>query len=166
MIAVRSNPWLWMAMAFCASLGLAVSILAFFGDEDRGIRIALHATARLAFLFFWPAYVGGALTSLFGDLFLPMRRHARELGLAFAAALLVHLGLVVRLCAIGSPPSPETFGIFGLAAGFVYLLAILSVDRLRQALPGESWPILRTVAMTYIAFGFILDFKRLPFSLV
>ena len=164
MTAVRSNPWLWMAMAFCASLGLAISILAFFGDEERGVRIALHATARLAFLFFWPAYVGGALTSLFGDFFLPMRRHARELGLAFAAALLVHLGLVVRLCAIGSPPSPETFGIFGLAAGFVYLLAILSVDRLRQALPGESWPILRTVAMTYIAFAFILDFKRLPLS--
>jgi len=103
--------------------------------------------------FFWPAYVGGALTFLFGDLFLTIRRHARELGLAFAAALLVHLGLVVRLCAIGSPPSPETFAIFGVAAGFVYLLTGLSVDRLRQALPRESWPILRTVAMTYIAFA-------------
>jgi hypothetical protein len=164
MIAVRSNPWLWMAMAFCASLGLAISILAFFGDEERGVRIALHATARLAFLFFWPAYVGGALTSLFGDFFLPMRRHARELGLAFAAALLVHLGLVVRLCAMGSPPSPKTFVIFGVAAGFTYLLAVLSVDRFRQAVPSKFWPILRTAAMTYIAFAFILDFKRLPLS--
>ena len=164
MISVRSSPCVWMAMAFCASLGLAIGVLAFFGDEQRGVNIALQATARLAFLFFWPAYVGGALTFLFGDLFLPIRRHARELGLAFAAALLVHLGLVVRLCAIGSPPSPETFGIFGPAAGFVYLLALLSVDRLRQALPSKSWPILRTVAMTYIAFAFILDFKRLPLS--
>jgi hypothetical protein len=153
-----------MAMAFSASLGLSIGVLAFFGDEQRGVNIALQATARLAFLFFWPAYVGGALTFIFGDLFLPIRRHARELGLAFAAALLVHLGLVVRLCAIGSPPSPETFGIFGPAAVFVYLLAVLSVDRLRQALPRESWPILRTVAMTYIAFAFILDFKRLPLS--
>jgi hypothetical protein len=137
MIALRSNPWVWMAMAFCVSLGLAIGVLAFFGDEQRGVSIALQATARLAFLFFWPAYVGGALNSLFGDLFMSIRRHARELGLAFAAALLVHLGLVVRLCALGSPPSPETFGIFGLAAGFTYLLAVLSVDCLRQGLPGK-----------------------------
>jgi hypothetical protein len=164
MIAVRSSPCAWMAMAFCASLGLAIGVLAFFGDEQRGVSIALQATARLAFLFFWPAYVGGALTFLFGDLYLPIRRHARELGLAFAAALLVHLGLVVRLCAIGSPPSRETFGIFGLAAAFAYLLAVLSVDSLRQALPSKSWPILRTVAMSYIAFAFILDFKRFPLS--
>ena len=164
MIVVRSNPWVWMAMAFCASLGLAISILAFFGDGERGVRFALKATARLAFLFFWPAYVGGALTSLFGDLFLPIRRHARELGLAFAAALLAHLGLVVRLCAIGSPPSPKTFAIFGVAAGFTYLLAVLSVDYFRQALPSKFWPILRTAAMTYIAFAFILDFTRLPLS--
>jgi hypothetical protein len=162
MIAVRSSPGVWMAMAFCASLGLPIGVLAFFGNEQRGVNVALQATARLAFLFFWPAYVGGALIFLFGDLFLPIRRHVRELGLAFAAALLVHLGLVVRLCAIGSPPSPKTFGIFGLAAGFVYLLAVLSVDRLRQALPSESWQILRTVAMTYIAFAFVLDFKRIP----
>ena len=110
-IAVPLNLYLcvWIAMAFFAPLGLAIGILASFGDEQRGVSIALQATARLAFLFFWPAYVGGALTFLFGDLFLPIRRHARELGLAFAAALLVHLGLVVRLCAIGSPPSRETF---------------------------------------------------------
>jgi hypothetical protein len=82
MIAVRSSPCVWMAMAFCASLGLAIGVLAFFGDEQRGVNIALQATARLAFLFFWPAYVGGALTFLFGDFFLPIRRHARELGLA------------------------------------------------------------------------------------
>ena len=165
-IAVPLNLYLcvWIAMAFFASLGLAIGILASFGDEQRGVSIALQATARLAFLFFWPAYVGGALTFLFGDLFLPIRRHARELGLAFAAALLVHLGLVVRLCAIGSPPSRETFGIFGLAAVFAYLLVVLSVDSLRRALPSKAWPILRTVAMSYIAFAFILDFKKFPLS--
>ena len=103
-IAIPLNRCVWIAMAFFASLGLAIGILASFGDEQRGVSIALQATARLAFLFFWPAYVGGALTFLFGDLFLPIRRHARELGLAFAAALFVHLGLVVRLCAIGVLP--------------------------------------------------------------
>jgi hypothetical protein len=65
---------------------------------------------------------------------------------------------------MGSPPSPGTFGIFGVAAGFTYLLAVFSVNCLRQALPGKFWPILRKAAMTYIAFAFILDFKRLPLS--
>jgi hypothetical protein len=41
-----------MAMALSASLGLAIGVLAFFGDEQRGVNIALQATARLAFLFF------------------------------------------------------------------------------------------------------------------
>jgi hypothetical protein len=127
--------------------------------------IALQATARLAFLFFLPAYVGGALTFLFGDLFLPIRRHARELGLAFAAALLVHLGLVVRLCAIGSPPSRETFGNFGLAAAFAYLLVVLSVDSLRQALAAQQIsgnPSDRCDELHRLCA--LLDFKRFPLS--
>jgi hypothetical protein len=40
----------------------------------------------------------------------------RELGWAFAAALVVHLGFVIRLYVVGSAPSTETFIIFGVAA--------------------------------------------------
>src|SRR5271166_5751498 len=61
---------------------------------ERGVPVALAATARLAFLIFWPGYVASALTSLFGSAFSSLREHARELGLAFAAALILHLGLV------------------------------------------------------------------------
>src|SRR5271166_5487339 len=120
MMHVRRNAWIWMAAAFCATLGLAASILAVLGLE-RGVPVALAATARLAFLIFWPAYVASALTSLFGNAFSSLREHARELGLAFAAALLVHLGLVACLCAIGHPPRIRTFVIFGVAAGLTYL---------------------------------------------
>ena len=60
------NAWIWMAAAFCASLGLAVGIVAVLGIE-RGVDVALAATARLAFLILWPAYAGGALASLFGE---------------------------------------------------------------------------------------------------
>jgi hypothetical protein len=148
-----------MAAAFCASFGLAAVILAFFGI-GRGVHIALAATARLAFLIFWPAYVGGALTSLFGNVFSPLREHARDLGLAFAAAMLVHLGLVVCLCVMGRPPGVSIFVVFGVAAGFTYLLALLSIKRVRQALPQKVWPPIRAVAMNYIAFAFLLDFHR------
>jgi hypothetical protein len=157
----RRNAWIWMAAAFCASLGLAVGIVAVLGIE-RGVYVALAATARLAFLIFWPAYAGGALASLFGSVFLRLREHARDLGLAFAAALSVHLGLVACLCVIGHAPGVRTFVIFGAAAGFTYLLALLSTRRMRQALPQKHWLLVRAVAMNYILFAFLLDFAKFP----
>ena len=163
MMEVRRNAGIWMAAAFCASLGLAAGVVAHFGLE-RGVPVALAATARLAFLIFWPAYAGGALASLFGNVFSPLREHARELGLAFAAALLVHLGLVACLCALGHPPRVRTFVIFGVAAGFTYCLAALSVPRLREALPRNLWPPIRAVAMNYIALAFFVDFARFPLN--
>jgi hypothetical protein len=152
---------IWIASAFSASLGLALCIIAVFGIK-RGVVLALPATARLAFVFFWPAYTGAALTSLFGEVFSPLRARARELGLAFAAALLVHLALVACLCVIGPAPGLGTFVIFGVAAGCTYLLALLSIQRVRQALPQKLWPPIRFVAMNYIALAFLFDFARLP----
>jgi hypothetical protein len=156
------NTWIWMAAAFGISLGLGLASLAISRNGD--IVIALATTARVAFLFFWPAYVGGALTSLFGGAFAPLKEHARELGLAFAAALSVHLSFVAYLCLIGHAPGTETFIIFGTAAAFTYLLALLSIGPVRRALPSRFWPPIRFVAMNYIALAFLLDFKRFPVS--
>jgi hypothetical protein len=158
----RGKTWIWMAAAFCASLGLALAFVAVSKHKD--FTVALAISARVAFLFFWPAYVGGALTSLFGNIFRPLKEHARDFGLAFAAALLVHLGFVIRLCVVGPAPSAETFVIFGTAAVFAYLLALLSISRVRQALPRTIWPPIRFVAMNYIAFAFLLDFAKFPSS--
>ena len=150
-----------MAAAFCGSFALAAGIIAFFGPQ-KGVPVALAATARLAFLLFWPAYAGGALTALFGNIFSPLRDHGRDLGLAFAGALFVHLGLVAYLCGIGDAPGKKTFVIFGVAAGFAYLLALLSIRGVRQALPQKLWPPIRLVAMNYIAFAFLGDFIGFP----
>jgi hypothetical protein len=158
---IRRNTLAWMALALSASLGLAISIIAAFGINP-GLSIALRATAGLAFLIFLPAYVGGPLTSLFGNAFLPVRRHARDFGLAFASAMVVHLGLVIWLCAIGKAPPVKTFVVFGLAAVSIYLLALLSVRRVRELLPQKFWPPLRVVTTNYIALAFIDDFKNFP----
>ena len=157
---VRRKTWISMAAAFCASLSAALAALAMSRHKD--ITAALAMSARVAFIFFWPAYVGGALTSLFGSVFLPLKEHARELGLAFAAAILVHLGFVVRLCLVGPVPSPETFVVFGTAALFALLLAVLSISRVRGLLPRRFWPPIRFVAMNYIALAFLMDFRRVP----
>jgi hypothetical protein len=160
----RQKSWAWMALAFCATLGLSVTAVAIFYTPHKNLAIALMTSARLAFLFFWPAYVGGALTSLFGDIFLPLRQHGRDLGLAFAAALLVHLGFVAYLCGSGHPPPVRTFLVFGSAAILTYLLVLLSIDRVRQAIPPTLWPTIRAIAMNYIALAFILDFTKFSLS--
>src|SRR5262245_23987158 len=111
----RPPPVVWIGSALLASVALAGVVLAVLGTAERGIAVALQATARLAFLLFWPAYTGAALTALFGPTFLPLRRYGRELGLAFAAALLTHLALVSYLIYLGAAPQLMTFIVFGIA---------------------------------------------------
>ncbi len=165
-MVVRHQSLLWMAVAFCATIAITVSAVAIFRTPHmhESLGIALAASARVAFLIFWPAYVGSALTSLFGDRFLALRKHARNLGLAFAAALLVHLGFVARLCAVGHPPPAQVFVVFGTAAISTFFLALLSIGGVRQTMPPALWPFLRTVAMNYIAFAFLIDFAKFPLN--
>ncbi len=162
MMDVRDKAWIWMAAAVCLSLAVTAASVAIFYTPGKGLSIALETSARVAFLFFWPAYVSGPLTSLFGNVFLPLRARARSLGLAFAAAILVHLGFVFWVSVIGAPPPVRTFIVFGAAAICTYTLALLSIDRVRRALPPSFWSPIRIVAMNYIAYAFIKDFTRVP----
>ena len=100
-------------MAFCTALGLAVGVVAVFGANSQGFRVALQATARINLLLFSPAYVGGALTALVGKRIRPLRDNSRNFGLAFAAALNVHLGLLSAYARRGTCPMqrpPEFWG--------------------------------------------------------
>jgi hypothetical protein len=130
------------------------------GTGERGVHMGLLGTARLAFLLFWSAYVGGALVALFGSAFQPLRRRAREFGLAFAAVLSVHLGLVAWLCLIGAVPSTKTFVLFGTAAVWVYLLALFSINGLQHRLGPMGWWVLRAIGMNFVAYAFAKDFFR------
>jgi hypothetical protein len=118
----------------------------------------LAATARVAFGFFWPCYVGGALTVLFGPTFLPLKRMGRDLGLAFAAVEVVHLSLVARLCIIGAVPGRSTFILFGAAAIFTYLIALLSIAAIRRRIYPAVTRAVWVVGMNLIAYAFISDF--------
>ena len=162
MMNSRSNTSRWTGGAFCAALFVAASVVVISGPNEGGIHAALAATARLAFLFFWPSYVGGALASLFGSAFQPIKQRAREFGLAFASVLLVHLGLVTWLCLIGSPPDVSTFVTFGVAAAFAFLLVLFSIGRLQQALGSKLWRFLRALGTNYIAYAFAIDLLKDP----
>jgi hypothetical protein len=160
--SARPNAAVWMAAAFCAALGLAALVLAALGTGERGTDVALQVTARFSFLLFWAAYTAGAITALFGPAFEPVKRRAREFGLAFASAHLVHLALVAWLTYIGHVPPRGVFVFFGVAVLWTYLLALLSIRRLQQALGSNGWWLLRVVGLNYIAYAFASDFLRYP----
>jgi hypothetical protein len=162
-----------MVSAFVANLFLAAVILVLFGDDAHGTKAALCATARVSFLWFWVAYAGGALSTLFGPPFIPLKQHAREFGLAFAAALLVHLMLVSWLCWIGAPPGRDVFVFFGSAAGVTLLLAAFSFGNLHAVLGARWWYVFRMVGMNFILYAFFTDFNSghhvltyLPFAVM
>jgi hypothetical protein len=160
---MRSRPakW-WMVTALGANLLLAAIILVARGAGVHGTETALRATARVAFLWFWVAYAGGALTTLFGAALLPLKQHGREFGLAFAAALLVHLSLVTWLCWIGPAPQIGVFIFFGTAAAFTFLLAVFSFGNLHAVLGPKWWWLLRIIGMNFILYAFLKDFMQDP----
>lgn len=149
----------WMIGAFGGGLALAVALLAGYGAGPDGLTLAVRATARWAFPFFWFSYVGAALATLFGPAFAGLARQARVLGLAFAAALLVHIGLVAWLgVVIGAIPlRGGVLWFFLLALFFAGLLTLLSFGVGTRHL-GRLWRPLLLVGTTYILIAFGRDF--------
>ena len=150
----------WMCAAFLIAFTLAVVVLVIFGVGERGTAIALRATARWSFLLFWLAYAGGAIAWLSGPRLDGLARHGRELGLAFAAAQLVHVGLVLWIIHIATGPTGAMV-FFWVGIFCTYLLALFSLPRLRDALEPRLWRIFRTIALEYIALAFAADFITL-----
>jgi hypothetical protein len=150
-----------MAAAFLIALVLAVVILAIFGVGDRGTAIALRATARWSFLLFWLAYAGGAMAKLFGPRFKALAQQGRAMGLAYASAQLIHVGLIFWLFHVAAGPGGAML-VFWAGIVCTYLLALFSWPRLRDALGPHRWRVVRTVAMEYIAYVFAVDFILIP----
>lgn len=149
-----------MALAFASALSIALCVVLIVGGTERGIDDALKATGRLSFVLFWPAYAGNAMTAVFGPAFGRLKREARNFGLAFASAHIVHLGLVAWLCYIGAAPPIASFAFFGVAVIWTYLLALASVQRLQVAIGRQGWRLIRFFGANYIALAFAADFLR------
>jgi hypothetical protein len=148
-----------MAGAFGGGLVLAVIVLVIEGTGSESLKLGLRVTARWSFLFFWLSYVGGAMATLFGPAFNGWARRGRQLGLAFAAAQLVHVVLIVWLgIVIGQIPLQGTILWFFLVAlFFAYLLMLLSFGAGVRLL-GRLWRPLLFLGTTYILIAFGRDF--------
>jgi hypothetical protein len=149
----------WMIGAVAGALVIAGAVLADYGTGPDGIGQAVRYTARWSFLFFWLSYAGGAMAILFGPVFAGLARRARPLGLAFATALQVHIGLVIWFgVAIGQIPlQGGLLWLFLIALLCTDLVALLSFGFGIRTL-GRLWPPLLLLATTYILIAFGRDF--------
>jgi hypothetical protein len=159
----RSGAGLWVCVAFCASLVLAVFVLATMGTGERGTSIALQLTGRFSLLLFWPAYAGGAMATLFGPRFGVLAKHGREFGLAYASAQLVHVGLVAHIVSVSRPLTLDSImPFFAVGVLWTYLLALSSVERVCNLFAPGFWRVLRNIGLEYLALVFFVDFVMQP----
>jgi hypothetical protein len=160
----KSDAALWMGGALFAALAVAAVALMALGTDRHGVAAAVTATARVAFVFFWLASAGSAIAALFGPRGGGLGRHGRESGLAFAAALSVHLALVGWLfrIALRQPLGDAGIVYFGIGALWTYALALCSIARVRRVVPPPIWRLLSSVGIEYISLLFFLDFVVHP----
>jgi hypothetical protein len=153
-----------MLGAFVPSLMLAVGALAALGTAEPGTVLGLKLTARWAYAFFWLAYAGGALATALGPRLVPLAQRGRELGLAFAAAMLPHTALVVWIFHISpTPPMSRAKAVYFIVAlVLAYLLALLSIRRLGAKLTPAVGRTIRLLGVEYIALAFLRDFLAVP----
>jgi hypothetical protein len=155
----RDPAWVWVVGAFGGALALAVVILAAAGTGPAGLELAVRATARWSFVYFWLSYAGGATAILFAPAVAGLARVARPAGLAFATALAVHIGLVVWL-GVATGRVPLRGGLlwfFLVALFFADLLALLSFGIGIHRLGRLGRPLL-VLGTTYILIAFGRDF--------
>jgi len=159
----RSVTGPWMLTAFAVALAIAGVTLSLRGAGEAGTVLGLRLTARWSYLWFWSAYTASAWASLLAPQLRSVGMRARDFGLAFAAAHLVHLGLVVWLYRIAEhPPGAGSLEFFGVAVLFTYLLALLSFRRFAGWLTPRAASVIRTVGVEYIALAFLVDFAKDP----
>jgi hypothetical protein len=160
MAVLRPSTGQWMSAAFCVALVLVLVIRLSVPLHDQ-LGMALRATARWSFLWFWLASTGRALAALFGTKFQAIALRARDFGLAFAAAHLVHLGLVAFLLYRSTTPFPRfPLILFSIGVFWVYLLAFLSFRPASAMLQPRTISLIRSVGVEYITFIFLYDFVK------
>jgi len=154
-----------MLTAFAVALVIAIVSLTLRGAGEEGTVLGLRLTARWSYAWFWLAYTAAAWATVLGPRLRPLAKHARDFGLAFAAAHLVHVGLVVWLYQIAEhPPGRGSLVFFGVAVFFTYLLALLSFGWFAGRLSPRAVSVIRTVGVEYIALAFLVDFVSPPLT--
>ena len=132
--------------------GVAASWLASVDLTDENIRLTMRESAFFAFSLYILVLVARPLQQLLRKNWTAqLLRNRRLIGVAFAATMTAHLGLIIYR--FNSQPdlefSPDPFGI-GAYAVF-YLMLITSFDAPKKALGPKAWKFLHRFGLLYAA---------------
>jgi hypothetical protein len=154
----------WMGAALLGGLVWVLTAESITAPQD-SLWVALRWTARWSFVWFCLASCSAALGILSGQRLRPLAMRAREFGLAFAAAHLVHVALVAyMLYGATTPFARQPLIFFGIGLGFVYGMALITLSaRLREMLGPHVWRALRIVGIEYINYAYYTDFRGATF---
>ena len=150
----RNDRQNWQTFVGVVALiaGLAALWLASVGVSDEQIRFTMRESAFIAFALYVVVLVARPLQQLLRkDWTAKLLRNRRLIGVAFAAAMTAHLGLIVYR--FGTQPelefSPDPFGMG--AYGVFYLMLITSFDAPKKALGPKAWKLLHRIGLLYAA---------------
>ena len=142
-----------LVLASCVAAGWLASV----EPTDENIRLILRESAYFAFLLYLLVLVARPLQQLLRKNWTAtLLRNRRLIGVAFAAAMTAHLGLIIYR--FNSQPdlefSPDPFGI----AAYVvfYLMLITSFDAPKKALGPKAWKFLHRFGLLYAAVIFAI----------
>jgi len=127
------------------------------GLTDDNIRIPIRRTAQLAFSLYIVVLVARPLQQLLRkDWTASLLRNRRLVGVAFAAVMTVHLGLIALRFGtqpeLGYPISKLLIG--GSVYAVFYLMLITSFDAPRKALGPKAWKALHRTGLVLAAIVF------------
>jgi hypothetical protein len=153
----------WMGLALLGGLLLVLIAESSANPKDQ-LGVALRWTARWSFVWFCLASCSAALGILLGS-FRPLAVRAREFGLAFASAHVVHVALVAYMLYRATTPfARQPLIFFGIGVGFVYVMALFTLSaRLRETLGPHAWRAFRIVGIEYINYAYYTDFSGRTF---
>jgi methionine sulfoxide reductase heme-binding subunit len=132
------------------------------GGGEPGIRAALRASARVAFLPYAAAFSASSLNQIAPSaLSRQLLRYRRQLGLSFAAAQVIHAFHIRRLYVATRPerPVPPMIAALGsVAFAFMGAMAATSWDGAIRRMGPRRWRALHTVGGHFILGTFTYDF--------
>jgi hypothetical protein len=103
------------------------------------------------------------MATLFGPRLNILVQYRRDFGLGYAAAHLVHVGLVAHLVSMSDRPFLEAImPFFAVGVVWTYLLALSSWERLSNLFSPSFWRALRNIGLEYLALIFFSDLVLLP----
>ena len=155
----RNDRRNWQVFLGTISLlgGLSAAWLASVELSDDNIRVATRSTVRVAFVLYLVVLVARPLQQLLRkDWTAALLRNRRLVGVAFAAAMTAHLGLIIyrfKTPPILDLPPPNLVG-YGAYAVF-YLMLITSFDRPKRLLGPRAWKILHRTGLVWAAIVFV-----------